>query len=157
APYELRVTGAGDIAMGGLIVENHIGTMNVPTVNPGTGSVLGVSIQVLDGDLGEIRAGLVGGGTIFNQSGAYYVPVANFRAIEASRSGVGEGVIILGTGPELAVRKGSVGLLRNTGANDTLAINDNQALVPSVSGDDLVFPSSASDLSTTPKQLAIGG
>jgi hypothetical protein len=147
--YQLRVGNVGNLALGGLIVENHIGTND--TADKG--------LQVLRGDLGQVRAGIVGDGTIFSQSDAWYIPAGNLRAIEAATIGiVGPGpIFFLGTGPELLVRKGSIGLLRNTVGGFQLAINDNQAAVASLVSDTAFFPSTAADLSRTPKQLAVGG
>ncbi|HEY7088655.1 MAG TPA: hypothetical protein VH518_11240, partial [Tepidisphaeraceae bacterium] len=156
APYQLRVGNVGDIALGGLIAEASIGTMD--TFDP-TAASSGRSIQVLRDDLGEVRAGLLTG-NIFSESDAWYVPTGNVRAIEAFAMGIYSPFAtanVGGSGPDILVRKGSVGLVRSAGAGQVLALNDDQAVTASVSGDQAFFPSTSSDLSITPVGLAIGG
>jgi hypothetical protein len=158
-PYELRISGIGDIALGGVIAENHVGTNDVPIFNPTQNRTTGgKGIQVLNGDLGEVRAGIVGNGTVFSLSDAWYIPTGNLRAIEGGSLGITDGTtFFLPTGPDFLVRKGKVGLLRNTNPTLELSVNDNFGNVASVVEDTAVFPNTSADLSLTPKQLAVGG
>lgn len=135
--YDLRVRKIADIALGGLVAENHIGFMDS----------LDKSVEVLRGDLGEIRAGVVGSGTIFSEANPIYIPAGNLRAIEAFSMGVSEAeLFVSSSGPDLLVRKGSVGLIRGTGP-DLLSINDDTA----------IYPISSADLRLTSKNVAVGG
>src|SRR5262249_23196039 len=88
-PYELRIDNVGDLAFGGLIVNQHIATMDRDTAG-GTG-LGGTAVQVLNGDLGEVRAGLgttdsgravagQGVGAIWSTSGRWAVQNGNLRS-----------------------------------------------------------------------------
>ncbi len=140
--YQLRVRKVADIALGGLIVENHIATMDLNDKG----------IEVLRGDLGEVRAGLVGGGIVYSYSEPWYLPSGNFRAFEASEMGVPEiSLSVNGSGrfngPDFFVRKGSLGLLRTTSAAGEMIVNDDS---------DTYFPASTDDLSLTRRTSAVG-
>lgn len=143
-PYELRITNAGNLAVGGLIVNQHIATLDAGDVG----------IDALRGDIGEIRAGLTAG-QIFSESTYWYIPAGNLRAMEAFSMGISGATTILQTGPDWIIRKGSIGLLRTTGAalTNTLSINDGSPI-----GDDLVlFPTVDDDLDATPAVYGVGG
>ena len=131
-PYELRIQRVGNIALGGLIAERHIATLDFGSDG----------ITILDGDLGSVRAGTFGAGTIFSESNPWSIQNGNLRSMEAISMGVirstngaitipsppsGVGVAL---GPDFLVPKGSVGLIRAYGADPTstmLRVNDDLA------------------------------
>lgn len=159
-PYELRITRAGDIAVGGMIVNQHFATLD----QGDTG------IQVLRGDLGEIRAGLgandnsrvntavapaQGSGQLFSSSHQWVVSDGHLRAMEAFSIGISGTLNVFGSGPDLVVRKGKIGLLHTTaaGATNMMIINDDALRDDGVTR---LYPVSTDDLTLTSKSLAAG-
>jgi hypothetical protein len=130
-PYELRITGAGDIGLGGVVARAHIATTD-------TGFN---SISVLRGDFGGMQAD----GQIFSTANPYRVPRGSIRAIEGGSLGIATTVIVIGSGPDFAV-KGSIGLLRNTDAAAMLSVDDDSG----------IYPTSSSSFSNVSPTLAVG-
>ncbi|HVT89618.1 MAG TPA: hypothetical protein VHD56_12250 [Tepidisphaeraceae bacterium] len=139
--YELRVTQPGDIALGGLSVNQHIATLDSGAVG----------IQVLHGDVGAIHAGA----QIFSVSNPWYVPAGNLRSMDAvsiGLSNLNSTSFDDESGPDLLIRKGSIGLLRTTGAN-VAATNANYL---SINDDVSIFPTSDDSLDLTSPTIAVG-
>jgi hypothetical protein len=141
--YRLRILNVGDLALGGLIAENHIATTDFDN-----------SVSVLRGDLGAVRAGTLGAGTIFSLFGApWVVRQGNLRSMEALSIGIirqndpNLRDFVGQSGPDLLVPRGSIGLIRTTGLDEqdsVLTINDDRALFPTpFSNVDAVSPSIA--------------
>lgn len=117
--YELRIQRTADIALGGLIADVHIATTD-------TGST---GITVTRGDIGAVRAGILGEGTIFSTSAPWSALAGNLRSIEAVSIGIlrsDPALTLVGLGPDLLVPRGSIGLIRTTGldqGNSILMVN----------------------------------
>ena len=143
--YELRIQRVADIALGGLIANFHIATYDVGSDG----------ITVERGDVGAIRAGIPGLGTIFSLSNPWNVQRGNLRSVQATSMGILRDtptLTLVGQGPDFLVPRGSIGLLQTTGTNPTqtimwvnqaLAINPGVALINE-------------DLTTIPAALATG-
>jgi hypothetical protein len=137
--YELRIAGAGDLAVGGVRSSGQIGTLD----NLDTG------IDVLRGDLGGVQAG----GNLFSQSLPWRVTRGNLRSMEAGSIGIDNITqtnvldntnIAYGSGIDFEVA-GSVGVLRNTSNTGMLAVDD-----------DANYPTSLSALSSVTRSMAVG-
>lgn len=120
-PYELRISQAGDLALGALIADTHIATYDAGEDG----------INVLRGDLGSIRAGTLGTGTIFSFSNPWVILKGNFREMESVSMGILEASQYRGSSaPDFIVAGGTMGLIRATGtdpANEILIVNDDLA------------------------------
>src|SRR5688500_16911060 len=142
--YELRVSKAADIALGGLIVNNHIATYGSAAIN------------VERGDLGAVRAGVLGTGTIWTVSVPWRVERGNFRSMESVSMGILEdNALVVGSGPDFLVPRGSVGLLRTSGtdlANSIMVLNE----VFDLGGGDFVAITAADDITAIDPSLATG-
>jgi hypothetical protein len=128
--YELRITGAGNIGLGGIRSTGTIGTMDATDTG----------IDVLHGDLGGVQST----SDIYSFSLPWRVTAGNFRSMEGGSLSISGATIFIGSGPDFLV-KGSVGVLRNTSAQGRLAVND-----------DAQYPTSASAISQILPSLAVG-
>jgi hypothetical protein len=117
--YELRLTGAGNIAIGGVTAGGNVLDPEV-SINGFTAG---------DGDIGTISAG---GTAIFQFKAldAYSVATADgsLRSIDADNIGRLDNNAVVG-GPDLSIRNGNVGLLR--ASNGVLGVNPSSMLLPS--------------------------
>jgi hypothetical protein len=141
-PYQLTVTSAGNLAFGGLVARTDIATTDAG--NRG--------LEVDSGDLGAVETN----GTIFSESNPWYIPAGNLRSALASSMGIlrvvaGGEQIVLDSGPDFMIRKGSIGVLRTTNTSLTTGI-----LMVDDDVQDDVFPSPTSDLNTISSSLAVG-
>ena len=143
--YELRIQRVADIALGGLIANFHIATYDAG----------GDGITVERGDVGAIRAGIPGLGTIFSVSNPWSIQRGNLRSVQATSMGILRDTPVLtfvGQGPDFLVPRGSIGLLQTTGTNPTQTMMFvNQALQVQP-GLDLIDD----DLTSIPAALAAG-
>jgi hypothetical protein len=152
--YDLQVRNVGDVALGGLIANIHIATMDQ---NAATGQ-LDRGIEVVNGDIGAIRAGIaangVNAGFIFSFSLPWKVDAGNFRSMEATTFGILSPTGNFSeTGPDLEVARGTIGLLKTYGLTTGMMINDNRTQADAAGR---VYPGANSDLSLTSPALAAG-
>ncbi|MBI1369176.1 MAG: matrixin family metalloprotease [Planctomycetes bacterium] len=108
-PYLLTILGAGEMGLGGLVVDGNF--YNHPSVD---------NVTVLRGDFG----GLSVGGNYFNElvngltgdvSNSITVGLGNLRSVEAGE--IGSGTNTFGLGPIIDVPNGSVGMVRSLGSH----------------------------------------
>jgi hypothetical protein len=111
-PYELTITGGGDVGVGGVVATNNIYD----------GEALGAyGFFVENGDMGAFEAG----GNMFSRTEqSVIVRKGSLRAISAGTVGVAVAGPILS--PNLQVTRGNVGLVRSTAG--VLLLNLNSAL-----------------------------
>ena len=143
-PYQLKITNAGNLAFGGLIARAELATADAG--NRG--------IEVDSGDIGAVEVSSATG-NIFSFSNPWYIPAGNLRSVVASSLGILRSTpaetVVIGSGPDFRVRKGSIGLLRAFNTSLTtgiLMVNDDV--------DAGVFPSPTADLRTISSTLGVG-
>ena len=119
-PYQLDISGAGNLALGGIVGQS------VANLDAGLIGSTTPSFQVKSGDLGALYASGAGIGTSSGGDGGVFAfsnsPVTvnngNLRTITAATIGTARldgTTAVFGFGVDLAVPKGSVGLIRSTG------------------------------------------
>ena len=143
--YELRIQRVADLALGGLIANFHIATTDAGSDG----------ITVERGDVGAIRAGIPGLGTIFSTSNPWNIQRGNLRSVQATSMGILRDtptLTVVGLGPDFLVPRGSIGLLQTTGTNPTQTMMWVNQGIQLTAGQDLIDE----DLSTIPANLAVG-
>jgi hypothetical protein len=131
SPYTLTVTGGGDLALGGVMATNQLTD----------GKAAGYGFFVENGDMGGLQAGA----NIFSISPENIsVRKGNLRSVEGGTIGVGTSTTQFGSGVNLVVTRGNVGLLRSTA--DVLVLNTGTSALPLSIGGDYQVISAATTL-----------
>lgn len=157
-PYQLRIQGVGNLAIGGVVAQ---GTINCPSTlslgggtfnNPRT-DILGLAnIQTIRGDLGALYS--IGDNIVsFADSGLNALARGgDLRAFDAESIGTISGATISSTGGNLFALTGSVGMVRARNTDRTAAITRfnlqaPQSGLPNIGGD-VQYVSAMNTLST---------
>jgi hypothetical protein len=139
SPYFLTVTGGEDLALGGVMAGGNIFD----------GQAGGFGFFVQNGDMGSLQAG----GTILSVTDeSINVRRGDLRSIEGGAVGVLQGNA-LGSGPNLYVQRGNVGLVRSTAG--VLDLNNGVLALP-IGGDYQIVQSATTMLVTLLANRAIG-
>jgi len=100
-PYQLLVSGAGNVTLGGIDVDGSFFANSPNTI-----------VNLAGGDFGGMR---IGGGYFDEATSSLNVALGNLRSIEATEIGVGTSDY--GLGPVMTAPNGSAGLIRATGSH----------------------------------------